>query len=181
MKPATEEDLRSRIEELEIRLEEAEQLIEAIKAGEVDAFAVQHDDQPKIFTLQSGDFAYRILIENFSEGAVNLTEDGLIVYSNSYFHEMLGLTYEKVVANSIYSFIHPDSKDLFHALFTKSFGGQSKGEINLLAGTHTIPVYISLTSLYPNLPTVGMIVSDLTEKKQHEIQLAEKKQIHRIR
>src|SRR5690349_14048713 len=123
----TTENLLSRIEELENRLEEAEQLIEAIKAGEVDAFALNKNNKPEIFTLKSGDYAYRVLIENFSEGALNLSEDGLIVYTNSYFHHLLQLPYEKVIANSIFDFIHPSSKKIFEVLFKKGLEGEAKG------------------------------------------------------
>src|SRR5688572_6803669 len=143
---SAEENYLKRIEELENRLAEAEQLIEAIKAGEVDAFAVRSENQSEIYTLQSGDYAYRILVENFSEGAINITEDGLIVYSNKYFHELLGLTYEKVIGTSINDFIHPESRATFHSLFSLAIDGQSKGEIKLIAETKIIPVYISLTS-----------------------------------
>jgi len=174
MKAVLTENLLSEIEELKIRLAEAEQLIEAIKAGEVDAFAFTKNNKPEIFTLESGDYAYRILVENFSEGALNLSEDGLIVYTNSYFHELLNLSYEKVISTSIFDFIHPSSKETFKRLFKKGLAGQSKGEIILSVAEKSIPVYVSLTSLYPTLPTVGMIVSDLSEKKKQEIVLEQK-------
>lgn len=161
-------DLLAKIEDLETRLTESDQLIEAIKAGEVDAFALKKYNQSEIFTLQSGDFAYRILVENFNEGALNLSEEGLIVYTNSYFHNLLDLPYEKVIAHSVFQFVHPGSKELFLDLLTKGLKGQSKGEINLSAEGRIIPVYISLTSLYPTLNTVGMIVTDLSEKKRQE-------------
>src|SRR5689334_6034156 len=93
------EQLLLKIEELENRLAESEQLIEAIKAGEVDAFAIRSSDQSEIYTLQSGDYAYRVLIEEFGEGALNLTEDGLIVYTNTYFFELLNVPYEKIVGS----------------------------------------------------------------------------------
>ncbi len=169
------ENLLSRIEELENRLAESEQLIDAIKAGEVDAFAFRTNNKSEIFTLQSGDYAYRVLVENFSEGALNLSEDGLIVYTNNYFHKLLALPYEKVIGNSVFHFIHSSSTDTFNKLFkTGLTDGQSKGEINLSAGDKIIPVYISLTSLHPTLPTVGMIVTDLTEKRRNENELREK-------
>ncbi|MEO5582375.1 MAG: ATP-binding protein [Saprospiraceae bacterium] len=164
-----------RIEELENRLAEAEQLIEAIKAGEVDAFALRSENKTEVFTLQSGDYAYRVLVENFSEGAINVSEEGLIVYSNKYFHELLGLSYEKVIGASLNDFIHSESITTFNSLFAKALAGQSKGEINLIGANKIIPVYISLTSLYPQLPTVGVIVSDLTEKKKNEKELSDAK------
>jgi PAS domain S-box-containing protein len=162
------EELQLQNQELANRLEEAEQLIEAIKAGEVDAFAFNRDNQSEIFTLQSGDYGYRMLIENITEGALTLSEDGLIVYTNNYFHQLLGISYEQVIAKSVLDFIHPASKETFHQLFKKGLAGQSKGEINLQSGEKIIPVYVSLTSLYPTLQTVGMIVTDLTEKKKQE-------------
>ncbi len=161
-------DLLARIEDLENRLAESDQLIEAIKAGEVDAFALKKNNQSEIFTLQSGDFTYRVLVENFNEGALNLSEEGLIVYTNSYFHKLLELPYEKVIAHSVFQFVHPGSKELFLDLLTKGLKGQSKGEINLSVEDRIIPVYISLTSLYPTLDTVGMIVTDLSEKRRQE-------------
>lgn len=174
MEAQAEKDLLLRIEELESRLAESEQLIEAIKAGEVDAFALNKNNRPEIFTLQSGDFAYRVLVENFGEGAITLSEDGLIVYTNSYFHNLLGLSYERVIAGSIFDFIHPDSKEIFENLFHAGFSGKSKGDVNLFDGKTTIPVSMSLTSLQPLLPSVGVIITDLTEKKKRERELEEK-------
>ena len=167
-------DYLEEIAELKNRLEEAEQLIEAIKAGEVDAFAVKTGDDSEVFTLHSGDYAYRILVENFSAGAINVTEGGLIVYTNKYFHEMLGVSYESVIGENIFDFIHPGSKKVFDLLLASALEGQSRGEINLLTGGKTIPVYVSLASLYPKLPSVGIIVTDLTEKKANERALEEK-------
>jgi len=161
------QELLSRIQELESRLEESEQLIDAIKAGEVDAFAINSGTESEVYTLQSGDYAYRVLIEEFGEGAVNVTEEGLIVYTNRYFFQLLKLPYEKIIGSSIFDFIHPGSRVEFNRLFKESLSGKSKGEINLTDGK-SIPVYISLTSLQPKLSTVGIIVTDLTEKKKNE-------------
>jgi two-component system, OmpR family, phosphate regulon sensor histidine kinase PhoR len=134
----------------------------------VDAFAFSNGEQHEIFTLQSGDFAYRVMVENINEGALNLSEDKLVVYTNRGFYHMLQLTYDQVIGSPITDFIQPGSLSLFYKLFADASNGQSRGEINLQAGGKTIPVYISLTSLQPNLPTVGMIVTDLSEKKQNE-------------
>ena len=174
MDAQVEKGLLIRIEELENRLAEAEQLIDAIKAGEVDAFALNKNNEPEIFTLQSGDFPYRVLVENFGEGAVTISENGLIVYTNGYFHNLLKLPYERVIAGSIFDFIHPDSKETFENLFHTGLSGKSKGEVNLFDGTTTIPVSMSLTSLQPLLSSVGVIITDLTEKKTRERELEEK-------
>ena len=168
MEGNSKDELLLKIEELENRLAESEQLIEAIKAGEVDAFADNLHDKAEVYTLQSGDYAYRVLIEEFGEGAINLTEDGLIVYTNTYFFELINLSYEKVVGSFFTDFIHTESKEKFRTLFKQALKESSKGEINLYVDGKIIPVYISLTSLQPNLPTVGVIITDFTEKKKNE-------------
>ena len=160
--------LLSRLRELENRLEESEHLIEAIKAGEVDAFAIQNESESQIFTLESGDYAYRVLIEEFGEGAINVTEEGLIVYTNECFCELLGIPYEKTIGQSIFDFIAEESGEEFRELFERSLTGKSKGEICLKGYDKETPVYISMTSLQPKLPTVGIIITDLTEKKKNE-------------
>ncbi len=180
MQAPTTEELLLQIEKLQNRLAEADQLIELIKAGEVDAFALNKNNKPEVFTLQSGDYAYRVLVENFSEGALNLSQDGLILFANTSFHETLKLSHEKVIGQNISQFIHPDSKERFNELLIKGLAGQSKGEINLMVGNKSCPVYVSLASLYPNLPTVGIIVSNLTERKQIEKELEAKKNLQNI-
>jgi PAS domain S-box-containing protein len=168
MKTESIDDLLKKIESLEERLADSEQLIDAIRAGEVDAFAVNENNHPEIYTLQSGDYAYRVLIEEIGEGAVNISEEGLIVYTNSSFTELIGVPYEKVIGRFIGDFVHEDSKEKFVKLFNESLHGRSKGEIILSAGANIIPVYISLTSLQPKLATVGIIVTDQTRIKLHE-------------
>jgi PAS domain S-box-containing protein len=165
------DSLLSRIGELEEQLAEAQQLISAIKEGEVDAFAINKNNASEIYTLQSGDYAYRVLIEKFGEGAVNLTEDGLIVYCNAYLAELTHRAYDKVVGSYITDMVAEDSKGLFQELFDLALKGNSKGEINLDIDGIRIPVYVSLTSLQPKLATVGMIITDLTEKRKLEMQV----------
>ena len=160
--------MTEKLQELQNRLDEAEQFIDAIKAGEVDAFAFKNNDISEIFTLQSGDYAYRILIEEIEEGGVNVTEEGMIVYSNNYLLNLLGLPYDQFVGKFIFDFVHEDSKERFRKMFHESLKGKSKGEIVLQIRKKLLPVYVSLTSLQPKLATVGIIVTDLTAKKKNE-------------
>lgn len=168
MSEVKDNELLNKIKLLESRLEEAEQLIDAIKCGEVDAFAIGKEGKQEVFTIQSSDYAYRLLIEECGEGAVNVTEEGIIVYTNRYFCQLLGLPYEKIAGRLISEFIEDDSKAEFDNLFQQSIKGKAKGEIFLWGNRRNIPVYVSLTSLQPKLATIGIIITDLTEKKNHE-------------
>jgi PAS domain S-box-containing protein len=168
METAITKDLLSENEDLKLRLSEAQDAIDAIKNGSVDAFAIRKNGKPEVFTLQSLDYAYRVLIEKFSEGALNLTLDGLIIYSNGYFSKLIDIPNEKVTGSYIFDYISGESRQQFQEHFELSLRGCSKTEITLCANNKNIPVYVSLTNLQPQLATVGMIVTDLSEKKQNE-------------
>lgn len=176
MHTAISEDLLLKIEELKTHLSEAHEAIDAIKIGSVDAFAIKKDGIAEVFTLQSLDYAYRVLIEKFSEGALNLTQEGLIVYSNSYFSKLVDTPNEKVTGSYIHDFISRETREKFQEHFVLALQGSSKTEITLSVNNKNIPVYISLTSLQPQLATIGMIITDLSEKKQNE-QLLQKKNL----
>jgi signal transduction histidine kinase len=168
METVAAEDLLSKVEDLKLRLSEAQEAIDAIKSGSVDAFAIRKDGKAEVFTLQSLDYAYRVLIEKFSEGALNLTLDGLIIYSNSYFSKLIDTPNEKVTGSYIFDYISVESRQQFQEHFDLARQGCSKTEITLCANKKNIPVYVSLTNLQPQLATIGMIVTDLSEKKRNE-------------
>jgi PAS domain S-box-containing protein len=168
METVAAEDLLSKIEDLKLRLSEAKEAIDAIKNGSVDAFAIRKDGKSEVFTLQSLDYGYRVLIEKFSEGALNLTLDGLIIYSNSYFSKLVDTPNEKVTGSHILDYISAESRQQFQENFDLALQGCSKAEITLCTRDKNIPVYVSLTNLQPQLAAVGMIVTDLSEKKQNE-------------
>jgi len=159
-----------------MQLSEAHEAIDAIKSGSVDAFAMSKNGRAEVFTLQSLDFAYRVLIEKFGEGALNLTHDGLIVYSNSYFSRLINKPNEKVTGSNIQDYISKDMRGKFREHFALALQGNSKTEITLSVNKKRIPVYISLTSLQPQVAAVGMIITDLSEKKRNEQILQKKNQ-----
>jgi len=167
-------DLLLQIKHLQAQLSDAHEAIDAIKNGSVDAFAMKKDGKAEVFTLQSLDYAYRVLIENFNEGALNITADGLIVYSNSYFSELIQMPNSKITGTNIIDFISEEDIEKFLSHFAIAMQGNSKAEINLCVHERKIPVYISFTSLQPQLATVGIIITDLSEKKQYEHMLLAK-------
>lgn len=63
-----------------MRLEEAENTLRAIGAGEVDAFVVSDGgDAQRVFTLTTADRPYRMFVENMHEGAATLSASGVIL------------------------------------------------------------------------------------------------------
>jgi len=73
---------------LQVRLTEAEDTLRAIRQGEVDAITVPHAEGEQVYSLTSVEQVYRDMIETMSEGALNVTQDGMILYCNECFARM---------------------------------------------------------------------------------------------
>jgi len=67
----------SEIADLKSRLAEAEDTLRALRSGEVDAFVVDGESGPQVFTLKSAAEPYRLLVEQMREGAVTLSVGGV--------------------------------------------------------------------------------------------------------
>jgi two-component system CheB/CheR fusion protein len=101
----THAEFIAEIEELKSQLEEAHDTIEAIRTGEVDAFIVKNDDGHRLYTLKSADHTYRIFIEKMTEGAVTINQDGVILYSNTSFANMVNRPLTAVLGFNFNDFI----------------------------------------------------------------------------
>src|SRR4051812_24429680 len=87
--------LLQRMEEMQSRLSEAEDTLNAIRSGAVDALIVHTPRGERLFTLKGADQTYRALVETMSEGAVTL-KNGIISYCNNHFAEMVRTPMEKI-------------------------------------------------------------------------------------
>src|SRR3954470_13415251 len=66
------ERLRASLTELRSRLKEPEEILRAIRCGEVDAFVITEPRGERVYSLKSADLLYRVMIENMKQGAVAL-------------------------------------------------------------------------------------------------------------
>ncbi len=96
---------QQRIADLTARLEEAEETLRAVRAGEIDAFIVQGPEGEQVFTLRSAEQPYRNLVEEMQEGAAILTAAGDIMYCNRQFAALVAVPLEDVVGRSLDRFI----------------------------------------------------------------------------
>ncbi|GJE54269.1 MULTISPECIES: PAS domain-containing sensor histidine kinase [Methylobacterium] len=175
-KTAAEAD-RARIRELEARLEESEETLAAIRRGDFDAVVVQGpDDQQRVYTLESADRPYRVLIEQIQEGALTLSADGLILYCNRRMTEMLGLRQERLIGQPFHSFVAADDGPTLKRLLREAADGSARAELCLQAiGGTNLPANVSLSQLERDdtAPLLCGVVTDLTQQKLHLHELAE--------
>src|SRR5687768_17910949 len=101
------------IVELQRRLDEAEETLRAIRHGEVDAMVIDGPNGEMIYTLTSADYPYRLMIDEMNEGAVSVSPDTFILYSNRSFAGILGLIESNMSSLPFGDFIVPEMRDQF--------------------------------------------------------------------
>jgi len=169
---------------LRIRLEESEDTLRAIRSGEVDAIVVTGVGGEQVFTLTSAERPYRKLIEDMNDGALTLTSEGVILYANRCFAEMVKTPLEKVIGSTIHTWIAPVYQGIFLALLQEDRTEKSRKELVLTSSDGTlVPVYLSVNPLNVEgiLDCFGLVAIDLTEhKKSNEAILAAEKAAYEL-
>lgn len=165
----TKKQMLSELKNLRIRLDEAEESLRAIVGGEVDALVIMGMEGKQIFTLKGADHSYRLLVEGMDEGAVVMTHDGVIMYANNRFAEMIRVPLKHVIASNIATWIAPDNHHSFQALLGKNPEKDRRKEIMLVTSANTLlPVLLSaILHTAPDMPDyVCLVATDLSEINQ---------------
>lgn len=162
-------------EELISRLREAEETLEAIRTGEVDAVVIAGPAGQQVYTLENADRPYRVLVEQMQEGAVTLSEDGTILYCNERFAKLVARAHDSIIGLSLIEFFSADEGTVLLHMIETGAGPGVTGEFTIVdkAGAG-VPVNISLIDLkvdegMPRL--VCGIVTDLTFNRMRTSEL----------
>ena len=159
------------IEELRGQLQETREALAAIQGGSVDALVVPSESGEKIFTLVNADRPYRILLEEMSEGALTITPEGLILFSNQRFAETVKTPLNQVVGSSIYAWLNPENQATLKSILKMDLSEKRRKELSLLATNGMqVPIYLSVNkvSLSDAKDIFCLVTTDLTEEKQIE-------------
>jgi PAS domain S-box-containing protein len=168
MKPVkTYEQLAAENEQLRVQLEEANDTIQAIRSGQVDALVVHGEQGHELFTLKTADQTYRLFIETMHEGAVTINEQGLILYSNSTFAAMVNLPLSSVVGTAFRDLIDNKYQVEYDTFFQKSWQIADKIELMVGNGPSQVACLLSATPLaLDEGHCLSIILTDLTPQKQ---------------
>jgi PAS domain S-box-containing protein len=166
----TDAQLEAELAELRLRLEEAEEALRAIREGAVDAFVVTKPEGNRIYTLESADRPYRLLVERMQQGALTLFDDGTIAYSNQHMATLLGVAHAQLAGVALDDFVAEDELSAYHSLLRQGQTGTSSGEIGMCrADGIRLPVYLTINVLPADSgAAIGVLVTDLTLQKHHE-------------
>src|SRR5215212_1725514 len=164
------------IQDLQCRLDEAEDTLRAIRQGEVDALVIHGPKGEMIYTLTSADYPYRLMIDEMNEGAVSVSPDSYILYSNRNFASILGLNESNASGVPFGDFIVPHLRDQFLEDVERAHEQAIKREYTLSPGDgRKIPVILSFAKLQPQTNSISIVVTDLTAQKALEEKLRQAK------
>jgi PAS domain S-box-containing protein len=155
-------------------LSEAEEVLQAIREGRVDAVMVSVMQEDRVYTLKGADHIYRILTETMNEGAVILSEDGMILYCNGRFGEMVEKPIETVIGGYLSEFFQQIEKKRIADLLMRAPTESIRVEMHIrLKGGNLLPVLVSMRALETaDMKSICMVVTDLTQQKEAEQKLS---------
>ncbi|AFZ07019.1 PAS/PAC sensor hybrid histidine kinase [Oscillatoria nigro-viridis PCC 7112] len=166
------ETLHRELAEVQERLNVAEETLQAIACGEVDAVVVSTERGERVFTLQGADYVYQCLVEQMGEGAATVSSEGLILYCNKRLSEILNCPLKNLIGSQLETFIAPQYKKAFLLLLQQVQPEKSfTKEMSLIpaTGNKEVPVKLSFKQLQVDEILVNsIIVTDITESKIKE-------------
>jgi PAS domain S-box-containing protein len=171
-KTKSKEQLQAELEELRHQLYEANETIEAIRTGKIDALVVENGNGSELYTLKTADQAYRVFIEKMTEGAITLNQDGMILYCNSQFATMVARPLSSVIGLPFAHFVESFDKETYESIFRQCWEKDCKAELFLRSGSGSVPVQLSITALeLEDGTSLSIILTDLTAQKRTQQQL----------
>jgi PAS domain S-box-containing protein/putative nucleotidyltransferase with HDIG domain len=152
-------------------------ITQAINSGEIDALVVTTAVGDQLFTLQSNDQAYRKIIEQMSEGALTVSVDGIVLFANQSFANMLNVPLEQVIGSSIFNWVTIDQRELLQSQLKFKDESVRRFELSLTTQTGVaVPIYLSVTLMRDETANFfSLVANDLTEQKRLAAIVASKK------
>lgn len=167
----SQSELAAELDDLRTRLADAEEVLRAIRSGDVDGVLVSGERGEEIYAHQGADRIYRQLVESMGEGAATLSANGLILYCNARVAEILARPMDQVIGTSLRRYVPPADQHGFDALLLRAITEPNRIEINLNAGDgRQVPVYLAVSCLdcAAAAITFGLVITDLTEQRSHD-------------
>ena len=150
---------------------QAEQAVQAVAAGDVDALLVSDAAGKRLITLNGADRAYRLLVEGMSQGAVTLMPDGVVAWCNHSFATLLGRPLNRLIGTRIESCFAPEARESLVAALSDGRDGTRSLSVDLLTELGgRVPACLSVNpSIVDGLPeALCMVVTDLTAQNRSE-------------
>jgi PAS domain S-box-containing protein/putative nucleotidyltransferase with HDIG domain len=183
----TQKQLIAENEDLLWRLEEAEETLNAIRNGEVDAIIVSGVEGEQVYTLKQAEEAlrvseekYRKLVDENRDGFFITDSQGLLTFANPALAQIMGVkTPQMLVSRKFSEFLAPEMrkelvKPYLSMMENDSGSGAIDGQIERKDGTCAF-IEMKPVQLFKDGKAAGTqgVIRDITERKRAEEALQE--------
>ena len=151
-------------EQLRAQLDEAQQTLQAIRNGEVDALVISGSQGEQIYSLAGAERQYRVIVETMNEAALTVSLNGTILFCNRRFCELMDLPFERIIGRETTAFAMAGEREILTALIAHAEDRPVQRIVLVAADGRTVPVQMSASPLVSDdASSVCIVVSDLTE------------------
>lgn len=181
-KQAEVQKLKKTVQALKEKNSELNSTLKMIQSGRVDSLVVASPMGDKIFTLHTPEQPYRELVESMNEGVATLAENGVLLYCNNQFQNLLKVPYEKLIGSDIRAHVHPESRHTLEFVLERSQIAASRAELNLVTGRRVaLPVQVSVNKIrLTGVHGFSLVATDLSHAKQNAVLLRQQEWIGKI-
>jgi phosphoserine phosphatase RsbU/P len=157
------------------QIAELDRALTAIRAGDVDAVVLGGPRGHQLYTLVSADRPYRVIVEGMGDGAVTVSERGIILYANTRLAALIGADRAALLGRDVTELVDASAAGTLSSLLAATAPGathQAELELRHTDGT-AVPVLASVTGLdIEDVIVRCLILADLTDRRRGEEELA---------
>ena len=169
------ESSESELAELVRQVAHLQEALDAVSSGGVDVLVLGTPESEQVYTLTNADRPYRVIVERMGEGAVTVSDRGVILFANPRLAQFIGIERDGMIGRDITEYVDDDQQIALHGLLETVATETRRAELMIAAsdGSH-VPVLVAATALDLEGGLVRCLVfTDLTMQKQIEDQLIE--------
>jgi phosphoserine phosphatase RsbU/P len=163
------------LDRLRTQIVELDRALTAIRAGDVDAVVLDGPRGHQLYTLVSADRPYRVIVEEMGDGAVTVSERGIILYANQRLADLVGADRTALLGRDVTELVDASAASTLSSLLAATAPGMTRqAELALVhANSSAVPVLASVTSLdIEGVIVRCLILADLTDRRRGEEELA---------
>lgn len=160
---------------LRLQIEELDRALTAIRAGDVDAVVMAGPLGPQVYALVSADRPYRVIVEEMGDGAVTVSERGIVLYANLRLAELVGADRSALLGRDVTELVDASAAGALVSLLASTAPGTTRQEELELrhAEGSAVPVLASVTALdIEGVIVRCLVLADLTDRLRGEEELA---------
>jgi signal transduction histidine kinase len=159
--------LRRENQELRRRLEEAEEALRALSAGEVDAILIDAG-RKRVFTLDAAEKPYWLLVAQVPHPAATLTTEGTILSCNHRFADLMSQALPSLPGKRVQDFVAHTSQTALESLLQDGRAAEVQGEVLLQVGGGSRQAFLGVRPVREGVHGECLMLSDLSEQQHYQ-------------